>query len=152
MFDCRVWNVPNLVEAANTILRREQDATRNSIQMSARSVFSHKQCFMKDTSQLQEMLFQKGINWNDYPSCFKRGTFIQRRKTTKAFTSDELDKLPAKHRARTNPELVVERSEIRTVEMPAFGKVVNRVEVIFEGADPVVELLKKSGVVETIEA
>jgi tRNA(His) guanylyltransferase len=41
-FDCRVWNVPNKVEAANTILWREIDATKNSVSMAARKYFSHK--------------------------------------------------------------------------------------------------------------
>ena len=48
IFDCRVWNVPNRVEAANVILWREQDATRNSIQMAAQAQFSHKQLHKKN--------------------------------------------------------------------------------------------------------
>ena len=65
LFDCRAWNVPNLQEAANVILWRELDATRNSIQSSARAYYSHKQCDKKNTDEMQEMLFQRGINWND---------------------------------------------------------------------------------------
>lgn len=41
-----------------------------------------------------------------------------------------------KHHARKNPDLVIERSEIRVVEMPILTKVVNRVEVVFDGAEP----------------
>ena len=37
-FDCRVWTVPNKDEAANAILWREKDSTKNSIQSAARSV------------------------------------------------------------------------------------------------------------------
>lgn len=33
----------------------------------------------KSSSQMQELLFQKGVNWNDYPAFFKRGTFVLRR-------------------------------------------------------------------------
>lgn len=77
LFDARVWTVPNLIEATNVFVWREQDATRNSIQMSARTYFSHKECQNKSCPELQEMLFKKhGINWNDYPTFFKRGTYI----------------------------------------------------------------------------
>ena len=137
-FDARIWNVPTREEAANVILWRERDATKNSIQMAARALYSHNECNLKNGSELQEMIFQKGINWNDYPAFFKRGTFIQRRKTSKPFTADEIEKLPPKHAARSNPDLVVERSQLLELDMPPFGKVRNRVQVIFDGAEPIV--------------
>lgn len=136
VFDCRVWNVPTREEAANYFLWREQDATRNSIQMAAQSVYSQKQLMNKNTSEMQEMLFQKGINWNDYPDFFKRGTYIQRHTVLRQFTPAELAVLPDKHAARTDPDLQVERTEFRQLAMPPFIKVTNRVQVVFEGADP----------------
>ncbi|MGH2611554.1 MAG: tRNA(His) guanylyltransferase Thg1 family protein, partial [Rhabdochlamydiaceae bacterium] len=33
VFDCRVWQVPSITEAANTFLWRELDASKNSISM-----------------------------------------------------------------------------------------------------------------------
>lgn len=139
-FDCRVWNVPNLTEAANTILWREFDASKNSISMAARAHFSHKEVDGKTGPEKQEMLFQRcGINWNDYPSFFKRGTYVQRRKLVRAFTSEEIDKLPAKHAARTNPLLIVERTEIRELELEKLSSIVNREAVLFKGEDPVYE-------------
>lgn len=139
-FDCRVWCVPNIVEGANAFLWREQDATKNSISMAARTYFSHKQVENKNGKEMQEMLWQKGVNWNDYPAFFKRGTFIQRRKTMKPFTAEELDRLPPKHKARTEPpdSLFFERTEYVALDMPPFGKVTNRPEVIFYGAEPIV--------------
>lgn len=136
-FDSRVWNVPTLVEGANVFLWREMDATRNSISMAAQSMFSCKELHLKDTSEMQEMMFQQGTNWNDYPAFFKRGTYFQKRKILKKFSVEELEKLPPKHAARSNPELMIERSEVRRVEMPPFGTVANRVDVIFFGAEPV---------------
>ena len=41
LFDCRVWQVPTLEEAANTLLWREFDATKNSISMAARHYYPH---------------------------------------------------------------------------------------------------------------
>jgi len=135
-FDARVWNVPNIVEAANVFLWREQDATRNSIQMAARHYYSHNQVFKKNTSDLQEMLFQKGVNWNDYPNFFKRGMFIVKRKVSKPFTIEELDKLPEKHHARQNPGATFERIEYKRYGLPKFGSVTNRPEFLFCGEEP----------------
>jgi len=107
--------------------------------MAARAYYSHGELDQKSGGQMQELLFQKGVNWNDYPAFFKRGTFVQRRKVLKPFTADELDALPEKHEARSNPDLVVERTEIRELEMPPFSKVTNRVDVVFQGEDPVTD-------------
>ncbi len=76
--DCRAWNVPNVDEAANNILWREQDATKNSILMAGSTVFSNKQLFKKNTREIKAMLFDKGIVWEDYPTSFKFGTYVQR--------------------------------------------------------------------------
>ncbi|MDE2095743.1 MAG: tRNA(His) guanylyltransferase Thg1 family protein [Patescibacteria group bacterium] len=136
MFDCRVWNVPNIEEGANVFLWREQDATKNSVQMAARHYFSHKELQDKNGPQLQEMLFQVGVNWNDYPNFFKRGVFVQRRTVMKPYTFSELKSLSAQHEARKNSDLLIERSEYVELAMPPFGKVQNRAEVIFFGAEP----------------
>lgn len=136
VFDCRVWVVPNQVEAANAILWREQDATKNSIQAASQALYPQKDLLGCQRSDQMEMLHAKGINWNDYPAFFKRGTFYQRRTISQPFTVEEIDGLPPKHAARTNPDLVVERRVTQELEMPPFGKVVNRVEVIFEGVEP----------------
>jgi tRNA(His) guanylyltransferase len=137
-FDARVWNVPDRTEAANVFVWREWDATRNSLSMAASCCYSANELHGKNGSQQQEMLFQKGVNWDDYPVAFKRGVYIQRRKVFKPFSAEEIDRLPAKHTARSNPDLVVERSEYRQIEMPVITTVLNRESVIFDGCDPVV--------------
>lgn len=136
LFDCRVWAVPSKDEAANTFLWRERDASKNSVSMAARALYSHAQLQDKSGSEMQELLFQKGINWNDYPAFFKRGTFLLRRTIERRFTEEELAVLPPKHAAKANPDLLVSRSEVRAVEMPSFGKVLNRVGVLFDGEEP----------------
>jgi len=138
LFDCRVWNVPNKVEAANTFSWREEDATRNSINAAGQANFSHKDLQGKHPGQIQEMLWsQKQINWNDYAPEFKRGVWVQKVRVEKPFTAEEIERLPAKHDARTNPGLKVERWELRELDMPPFRQVTNRVEVLFEGATPI---------------
>jgi tRNA(His) 5'-end guanylyltransferase len=137
-FDCRVWEVPDRTEATNVLVWREQDATKNSISMAAQSVFSHKALHGKNCSDMQDMLMEKGINWNDYPDFFKRGVYVQRRKVVRKFTSEELENLPEKHEARKNPDLMVERSIVAPLEMPVFTRVLNRVGVVFDGQEPIV--------------
>jgi len=137
LFDCRVWTVPTKLEAINVLVWRELDATRNSIQMTAGAYYSHAQLMNKNTSQMQEMLREKGVNWNDYPPFFKRGTYVQRRKVQRKFTCDELEKLPPKHDAHKNPDLVVERTDINRLIMPPIMRVSNRVGVVFYGQEPV---------------
>lgn len=77
-FDCRVWQVPNLVEAVNVLVWRELDATKNSITMAASHYYSHKELQNKNSTQKMEMLYSVGVNWNDYLDAFKRGTYIRR--------------------------------------------------------------------------
>jgi len=74
-FDARVFVVP-LDEVVNSFEWRQQDATRNSIQSLARSMFSYKECNNKDCSELQEICFRKGTNWNDLPTHQKRGRCV----------------------------------------------------------------------------
>jgi tRNA(His) 5'-end guanylyltransferase len=144
-FDCRVYNVPDKEEACNVLLWREKDATRNSIFSLARTLYSHKELDNKSSSDLQEMIFQKGINWNDCPSHQKRGTYIRMETIERKYTPTEIESLPPKHEARSNPDLVVKRRELRYVKMPPFGRVVNKVEVIFEGACPDTTIVKEDG-------
>lgn len=75
-FDSRVFTIPNNVEVENYFIWRQQDATRNSIASAAQVLYSHKELEGKNTSEQQEMIFQKGINWNDYSIGSKRGRVI----------------------------------------------------------------------------
>ena len=140
LFDARAWVVPSKEEAVNALIWREQDATRNSIQAAAQAQFSPAQLHGKKNDELQEMLFQeKGINWNDYPDMHKRGVYVQKRKELTRFSAAEISRLPEKHAARRNPDLEVERSIVKALEMPPLTKVINRVAVVFDGAEPKTE-------------
>jgi len=136
LFDCRVWSVPTKEEAVNALLWRERDATKNSISMAARAHYEHDEVLGKSGAEMQEMLHAKGVNWNDYPAFFKRGLYIRAEEVARPFSQEELDALPPKHAARTNPDLVVKRRVVRPMDSPPLGKVVNRVEVVFDGAAP----------------
>ncbi len=83
MFDARVFQIPYQEEVINYFIARQQDATRNSISSVAQSLYSAKELHGKKTSDMQEMIFQKGINWNDFTPREKRGSII--RKVEKTF-------------------------------------------------------------------
>jgi len=135
-FDCRVCNFPNLEECTNMFLWREMDASKNSISMAARAFYSHKALDNKNGSEKQELLFQKGVNWNDYPPFFKRGTFVRKEKIVRDLTSNELAKIPENKRPASK---TVTRTVISELELPAFSKVKNRSDVLFFGANPLLE-------------
>ena len=76
MFDARCFNIPK-EEVCNCVIWRQQDATRNSIEMLGRYHYSHKQLHKKSCNDIQDMLMtEKGINWNDIPTRFKRGAAV----------------------------------------------------------------------------
>jgi len=76
MFDSRVFTIPSDIEVENYFIWRQQDTVRNSIQSVAYNLYSPKEVYGKNTDQLQEMCFQKGVNWNDFDPKLKRGRII----------------------------------------------------------------------------
>lgn len=76
LFDSRVFVIPK-EDVCNYFIWRQQDATRNSIEMIGRAYFSHKELHKVNCNQIQEKLFQeKGINFNDLPVYQKRGSCV----------------------------------------------------------------------------
>lgn len=78
-FDSRVFTIPLPIEVENYFIWRQQDTERNSISSVAQSLYSHKELNGKDTSDMQEMCWQKGVNWNDFSPKYKRGRIIVKR-------------------------------------------------------------------------
>ena len=54
-------------------------------------------------------------------------------------TDEEWSKIPKSHQEKLGRNTPVKRSVIQTLDMPIFSKVTNRVDVIFEDAEPQVE-------------
>jgi len=136
-FDCRVFQLPNKVEAANALLWRELDAAKNSVSMAAHHYFSHEELQGVSSAEMQEMLWQRaGINWNDYPRFFKRGTFVRREKILRTLAVQDWARIPEPHRPPLDARIM--RSDVVEVDMPRFSTVTNRVEVVFDGAPPLV--------------
>jgi len=84
-FDSRVFTLPTATEVSNYLVWRQNDTVRNSISSVAQSLFSHKELMNVNTNQMQEMCFQKGVNWNDFDLKLKNGRVIM--KATETFGS-----------------------------------------------------------------
>lgn len=76
LFDSRAFTIPSKIEVINYLIWRQQDTTRNSISSVAQSMYSAKELHGKKTDEQQEMILQKGTNWNDYDAKLKRGRLI----------------------------------------------------------------------------
>jgi tRNA(His) 5'-end guanylyltransferase len=137
-FDARVISMPSETEAANMLLWRNLDATKNAVSMAASHYYSHKELHGKNGSEKQEMLFQKEVNFNDYPFFFKRGTFVRRMATERTLTTDELARIPENHRPSADQLLV--RTEVVDFDLPPLNRISNRTDVLFRAADVVVNI------------
>lgn len=111
VFDCRAFTLPNIKLAYECLLWRETDATRNSLSMAVSSYYSPKECFKKGLKDKHDMLHEKGVNWNDYPVHFKRGTYFKRIKYEALLSEETLLKIPEKYR----PTEPVIRSSVEEV-------------------------------------
>ena len=100
-FDCRVFNVPSMVELTNCFLWRENDAIKNSISGMALNFYSHKELQNKNSDEKIHMMRMKGYCfWEDADPAFMRGTFFRRELYFKPLTNEEVENIPEKQRER----------------------------------------------------
>jgi len=85
LFDSRCFNIPK-EEVNNYFVWRQQDWIRNSLQMLARSYYSHKQLHNKNSADIHEMLYNKGVNWADLEGKWKNGVIMY--KTNEGFVEN----------------------------------------------------------------
>lgn len=91
-FDARVFNIPK-EEVVNYFVWRQQDASRNSVNMLGQHYFSHKQLQGKNVSQVQDMLMgmDTPVNWNDKETWKKRGGAVTRGARTPLFSNGGIE-------------------------------------------------------------
>lgn len=77
-FDARAFVVPQH-DINNYFIWRQKDASRNSINMYAQSMFSHNELQGLSCEQMQEKMFaEKQYNWDKSPTWTKRGLVVTR--------------------------------------------------------------------------
>jgi tRNA(His) 5'-end guanylyltransferase len=98
-FDARAFLVPNIEEAINCLIWRQNDCTKNSISCATYYEIAKKRgrrtarklIHGLNQNQQQELLFSEtGINWNDYPTSFKRGIGCYRETFVKIVDEEEI--------------------------------------------------------------
>lgn len=142
-FDCRVWQVPSLDVAADVFAWRAADAIKNSVSMAAQAHFSHKELQNKNSVQKKEMLWEKGVEWGNYPWFFKQGTFVKRINREVTLTPYELSQIPEKHRP-TGPVL---RTVVTTLpDFAPLGRVKNRAAYLFDGEEAILHSIPEEEV------
>lgn len=75
-FDARAYNIPK-EEVTNYFIWRQQDASRNSVQMLGHWYLSQKQMHGKNNNEVQDILMaEHQVNWNSIETWMKRGTCV----------------------------------------------------------------------------
>lgn len=121
-FDSRTFVLPNVVEVHNYLVWRQQDATKNSISSLAHTLFSNKELKNKNSSNMQDMMMEKyHINWNNYPTDFKRGL---------CYIKELYKKVGVDNKGISVETL---RSKWTKYEIPILTKDLNFVKDIFSG-------------------
>lgn len=126
-FDARAFAVPSLEIAAKVLWWREIDATKNAVSMAARAVRSHKALHGKNADDMLAILRSEGIDFDAYPSFFKRGTFVRRVTELRTLTEEELTRIPERHR----PAGPVERHRMIEVDMPLLRSLPSITDALF---------------------
>lgn len=132
-FDCRVFQLPNEIELANTFVWREIDAVRNSVSMLAQANFSHNELQGKDRKAMLTMLEEKGIRWNELREDLKRGSYFKRVLIEKELDDETWNKIPDNKKPESRKVI---RSEIQQYNIPEMKNVENKVGVYFYGEEP----------------
>ena len=132
-FDCRVFQLPNEMELANTFVWGEIDAVRNSVSMLAQANFSHNELQGKDRKAMLTMLEEKGIRWNELRDDLKRGAYFKRVLIEKDLDDETWNKIPDNKKPENR---TVIRSEIQQYNIPEMKNVENKVGVYFYGEEP----------------
>lgn len=89
-FDARVFQVPTDTEAFNSLLWRTKDCERNSKNVFAQNILSHKDCQNLSSNELVEKCLELGYNWNTLEDRFKYGILWKKENYIKKieFTED----------------------------------------------------------------
>ena len=72
--DARVFQVPNIEEAAACVKWCADDASKNSKHMFARTMFSYRQLQGKSGRELVEMMAQQGFDYTQAPVRYRCGS------------------------------------------------------------------------------
>lgn len=129
VFDCRVIQYPNLETVCDYFLWRETDATRNSLSMAAQTYYCQKELHGAGFVKKHDMLHAKGINWNNYPPHFKRGSYVGRVMVQKGLSEEERMRIPEAH--RPTADMKFSRMEVQELDFEPITKMPYPMDQLF---------------------
>ena len=131
-FDCRTIPLPDIDKVKDYFAWRQEDSHRNSLNSWAYWILrkegksveeATKAVEGKSVAEKNELLFERGINYNDLPSWQKRGTGIY-------FT----DVMKEGFNPITNEKVVVKRRDLKVdIELPLGEEYRNFIQKIVQG-------------------
>lgn len=138
IFDCLVWQVPDIEIATEHFVFRETLAVEQALSATANAFFDSelRQC---DSREKRRMLATRGVDFDSYPSFFTRGSYARRESVVTNLSADVLARIAEANR----PQGPVERSEVRDAVLPAVSTVLNLHEVLFSGAEPIQKAIQQ---------
>ena len=120
LFDARVFAVPGEEAARLALEERQRDCWRNAVQSVGHWRYGHKAMLGRPTREVVHDLEDEGIGMGSWPAMHTGGVALARRRVRRRFTTDEIERLPPKHTARANPDLIYERTEVEAVQAPDY--------------------------------
>lgn len=90
LFDSRTFTIPDKTEVKNYFIWRQKDNIRNSIQMLAQSLYSHKELTGKTIQDQHDMIHEKNKNWAKEPDRFKNGNTLYKSMDNKIIINSEI--------------------------------------------------------------
>lgn len=133
VFDCRAWQYPTINLYVDSLRWRECDATRNSLTMACASQYKQKELQNVGSARQHDMLMDKGINWNNYPAFFKRGSYFAKRQVSAEMDDETWNKIPDKNKPESR---LFVRNVIVHLDCPPVDKVRNMMLVVYTGDYP----------------
>ena len=115
-FDARVFIIPDRNDVVKYFIWRQNDASRNSLNMLASCHFSHKELMGKGSKDKHEMLHTKSVNWSKEPTEFKRGRVIHK------FEREKEVSYTHKKTKQTHIQKVTESAWEVDYEIPVFNR------------------------------
>ena len=80
-FDSRTYTIPDPTEVENYFVWRNKDCMRNAIQMTAQTLYSHKELNGRTQTEQRIMIFDKDFDYDNLYLGFRLGRFIFKRDT-----------------------------------------------------------------------
>ena len=139
VFDARAFAVPNRESACIALAERALDCWRNAVQSAGQARYGHKAMLRLKTAQVRERLEADGTPMRTWARAHTGGVAIVKQRVRRRFAPGEIERLPPRHAARSDPDLKVERTETSRLEGPDYRDADAAMRLIFGWRDEVVE-------------